>query len=303
MQVITSDIEKKIQIIQQAVEDHTKLNIIASGLYGSMLRGYADPNSDLDICFLVKRPVSDYLDIGETRKEVQLANEVRQQEYIGLSNTISRLTGINVMVAIVDVKELLVGLMANNLFSLCVYQYFKQSNPDVEKLFKEPLDLYYNTSNVILRTGNTIRHSLTNAMLNKNANDNEAYKQERTYLSTLWHCHCVLALISGDKQVARPLKELLEINKETWSEKVPILFSGEVVGVYKARVNRNHFQLPVVLGGLNLNALQEGADQVLNIASSYVHANPTKTKSAFAKAGTVLDFYDYLYELEEANKA
>lgn len=298
----TADIERKIKIVKEAVQNNRQFEIIASGLYGSMLRGYADPNSDLDICFLVRRPVAEYLEIGENRKEMKDREEARHENYMELSKTITRLTGIPVMVAIVDVKDLLVGLINNNVFSLCVYEYFKQDNPEVEEMIGDAIKTYYHNSNVVMRTGNTIRNSLANAALDANSPNNVAYKQERAYLSTLWHCHRLLALMDGDTVIARTLKDLIDINKKNWAEKVPILFSSGVVGVYKSRINRNHFELPVVLNGLDLTTLRQGANEVLTIASRWLSKNPVKTTTAFDKAGTVLDFYEYLYTLEEKVK-
>lgn len=295
----SADTAQKIKTIAKAVHDHTGLKIIATGLYGSVMRGYADSNSDIDICLLVERPVSDYL--GITQNPYFLGNaEIRRAAFLEFSHKISKQTGISAMVSLVDARELLIGLMTNSPFSHCAYEYFQDNNPDVDLLYKDVVEHYAHPSNKIFRVGNNIRKHITayGAQINNN-DSSSAYRKERSYLSILWHVHRLLAYISGDTINVRDMNSLIEYNRPIWTERIPEAFSSLAVGVYKARIHRNHFDLPL---GVSYEASQElikAANRAMQLGSEYLKEHPAQVFSSDDQAIELIDLYNTLLDLKE----
>lgn len=293
------DIQQKINIIAKAVEDDTGLNIIASGLYGSVMRGYPDPNSDLDVCLLVQRPVSDYVGITWNKHFRHASTDERRQYFIDFSSRISKATGIRTMVSLVDTKDMLTGLMNNTSFSICAYEHFCHKNQHVKDLFEEVIDEYSDMSTRISRLGTNVRKSVTNYAVSSNDTASDtAYRRERAYLSILWHMHRLLAYISGDTISARPLDELIDINRADWAEKFPELFSSTVLGVWKARINRSHFDLPNGIPTAANTDLISVSNRVLAVASDYLTVNPTVPLSSKDIAHELVELYSFLMDKE-----
>lgn len=298
------DIQQKINIIAKAVEDDIGLKIIATGLYGSVMRGYPDPNSDLDVCLLVQRPVSDYVGITWSKHFRHANNDDRRNYFINFSNNISKITGIRTMISLVDTKEMLTGLMNNNPFSICAYEHFSQENDHVRTLFEEVVEEYEDTSTKINRLGQTIRRGVTEYVntYGHGASD-VAYRTERAYLSILWHMHRLLAYIGGDTVHARPLEELIAFNRDIWESRFPELFSSIMLGVWKARVNRSHFDLPNGVPASANADLINVSNRVLSQASEYLTLNPARTLSSKSIAHELVDLYSYLMDQEIAEQA
>lgn len=293
------DTQQKINTIAKAVEDDTGLKIIASGLYGSVMRGYPDPNSDLDVCLLVQRPVSDYVGITWNKHFRHSSADERRQYFMDFSSRISKATGIRTMVSLVDTKDMLVGLMNNTPFAICAYEHFSYENQHVKDLFEEVIAAYEDTSTKISRLGTNVRKSVTNyATTSMDVTSDTAYRRERAYLSILWHMHRLLAYVSGDTISARPLEQLIEFNREIWSEKFPELFSSIVLGVWKARINRSHFDLPNgILPAANTDLIAV-SNRVLAVASEYLTANPMIPLSSKDIAHELVDLYSFLMDKE-----
>lgn len=297
----TVEQQKSMAIIAKTATEISGLKIIATGLHGSTMRGYTDPNSDIDVCLLVERPISDYLNVTQNNHFKGNAEE-RRAAYIEFSSKVTKQTGINAMVSLVDVKELLLGLISNNPFSLCAYDSFKENNPAVKKLFEHTLKEYEHNPNKIGRLGASIQKTIVNyGVYYANDNDvNTAYRKERTYLGIYWHMLRLLTYIDGDRVNARSLDSLLELAKPVWQEKIPELFLSAVTGVYKARKHRNHFELPVGISSVASDALIKAADKVLAEASTYLTTNPVKGASSYNISIELMDLYNTLLDISEA---
>lgn len=293
------EIQQKINTIAKAVEDDTGLKIIAKGLYGSVMRGYPDPNSDLDVCLLIQRPVSDYVGITWNKHFRHENNDVRRQYFIDFSARISKATGIRAMVSLVDTKELLVGLMNNTPFSVCAYEHFRHENEFVQEIYDEVIEDYQDTPIKISRLGKNIRQSVVAyaVMANDHSSDT-MYRRERAYLSILWHMHRLLAYIGGDNVHSRPLDQLIEINREQWAEQFPDLFSSVVLGVWKARIHRSHFDLPNRVSAEANSDLIAVSNKVLELASSYLSTHPALPLSSKDIAHELVELYSFLMDKE-----
>lgn len=293
------EIQQKINTIAKAVEDDTGLKIIAKGLYGSVMRGYPDPNSDLDVCLLIQRPVSDYVGITWNKHFRHENNDVRRQYFIDFSARISKATGIRAMVSLVDTKELLVGLMNNTPFSVCAYEHFRHENEFVQEIYDEVIEDYQDTPIKISRLGKSIRQSVVAyaVMANDHTSDT-MYRRERAYLSILWHMHRLLAYIGEDNVHSRPLDQLIEINREQWAEQFPDLFSSVVLGVWKARIHRNHFDLPNGVSAEANSDLITVSNKVLELASSYLSTHPALPLSSKDIAHELVELYSFLMDKE-----
>lgn len=298
----TQVINKKIKDAAQAVSLHLNLPIIAAGLYGSVLRGYSDPNSDIDICLLVKRPVSDYLGVTQNSHFIG-SSEERKVRAIALSKTISNEIGTNVMIALIDTKDLLIGIMNSNPFSLSAYECFNKDNPYVAELYSNLVKDYVKTQNLIHRAGTTIRKATTiYTNMIRSHQSNIEYRKERSFLSIYWTAHRLLAYMSGDTVHSRSINELLELNKANWGSVFPNAFSSQLKGVIKARVERSHFDLPLDIAKETVDMLFDFTTKVLNLASSYISENHLSMPSSKVQTTEMIDLYCALLDEEYDKK-
>jgi predicted nucleotidyltransferase len=278
------------------VSRHLGLEVTAATIHGSILRGFNDPNSDTDICFLLNRPVSDYLNMSNAPIFEGTLDD-RRDKLAKLSTQMSRELGWQIMVSLLDMRSLLRGIMNASTFSLMAYERFAADNAQVRFLFEDIAQDYFLLPNLVHRCGEHI----TNGMRTLQAIDDHGreYKQERTYLGTLWSAHRMLAYLDGDKQHCRTIQELIEMNRANWATSMSEGFLREVTGVIRARTERSPFDMPQ---GINENAvslLRQFTGRVLRLATDYLREHPKQYPNLPEETREMIDLYQELLDHED----
>lgn len=293
--------EDKLRQAKAQISRHIGLEVIDAVVHGSVLRGFNDPNSDIDICFLVNRPVSDFLNLS-TSPWFDGSPDERRTRVNVLSSQLSRELGWQIMVTLLDVRSMMRGIMSSSPFSLMAYESLSKEDSLVSHLFDDPAERFFKVSNLVFRCGEQVKTGMRN-YINIRPGGTE-FKQERTFLGTLWSAHRLLAYMSGDKQHARTLEDLIKINEVNgWKDKLPEGFHAEAMRVHKTRINRSPFDMP---NGVNSEAsqiLQTFVDGVLNEATLYLRANPHQNPSVKVEAREMIDLFGLLLDHEEDREA
>ena len=182
--------EKRLSEASALVTRYLGLEVIVAAAHGSVLRGYNDPNSDIDLCFLVRRPVADFV-CTSTSPYFDNTLEERRRKTTELSRRMSAELGWNISVSLLDMRAMLRGIMSGNSFSLLAYESFAKRSPKVKHQFEGVVEDYHCRENLAQRCGDNIRASLrTYAGIQSIGME---YKKERTFLSILWTAHRLLA--------------------------------------------------------------------------------------------------------------
>src|SRR5437868_2512344 len=113
---------------------HLGLEVVVATVHGSVLRGFNDPNSDTDVCFLVKRPVSDFINMSNI-PVFEGTLEDRREKLMKLSSTMSRELGWRIMVSLLDMRSLMRGIMNASPFALMAYECFAKAHDRVHFIF------------------------------------------------------------------------------------------------------------------------------------------------------------------------
>lgn len=289
--------EDKLREASILVSRHIGMEVIDAVVHGSVLRGFNDPNSDIDICFLVNRPVSDFLNMTSS-PYFDGSPEERRNRTTALSTQMSRELGWQIMVTLMDVRSMMRGIMSSSPFSLMAYERLSETNKLVSELFDDPAERFFKTSNLVFRCGEQVRGGLKNyAQIRSGGAE---YKQERTFLGTLWSAHRLLAYMSGDTQHARTLEDLMQVNKQNgWNERIPSGFGNEVIRVLKARTHRSPFDMPMGVSNESGLALQSFVEDVLLQAAEYLREHPVQNPSAKVEARELVDLYGLLLDHDD----
>lgn len=275
------------------VSQHIGVKIAACAVHGSMLRGFNDPNSDIDVCFLVDRPVSDYINM--TNVPFYEGNiEDRRERLIKLSAAISRELGWQINISLLDMRSLLRGVMGSSTFALMAYENFSKSNPRIQFLFDAVADDYYRVENLVYRCGEQIGTGLRTYQLIPASS--AEYKQERIYLGVLWNSHRLLAYLNGDRQHCRTIKELIELNRARWEEGMGEGFSKPVLGVIRARTERSPFMMPEGVSAEATNLLYDFTDKVLKHAAQYLSEHPKRLPTIAEETREMISLYQCLLD-------
>lgn len=278
------------------VSRHLGLEVVASAIHGSNLRGFSDPNSDIDMCFLLNRPVSDYLNMSNI-PFFEGSLDDRRKRLAELSGKLTRELGWPIMVSLLDMRAMLRGIMSSSTFALIAYESFSKENDWVKYLFEDIAKDYFRPENIVYRCGEHI----TKAMhaFSQIPPSGMEYKQERTYLGTLWSAHRLLAYISGDTKHCRTIDELVDYNTAAWQSKMPEGFHRQVLGVIRARTHRSPFQTPTGVGKEAIDMLKIFIDKVLQEATTYVRENPRRVPTILDETREMIDLYQELLDHED----
>jgi hypothetical protein len=289
--------DEKLREASMLVSRHVGIEVIDAVVHGSVLRGFNDPNSDIDICFLVNRPVSDFINMS-TSPFFDGSPEDKRKKANQLSATMSRELGWQIMVTLLDMRSMMRGIMSSSPFSLMAYESLSKPGSFVSQLFDEPARHYFNVSNLVNRCGEQVTTGMRNFVSIKESG--AEYKQERTYLGTLWSAHRLLAYISGDRKHARTITELMTYNRANgWEGRIPAGFSSLAVGVLKARTERSPFDMPNGVSADAALALKTFVQDVLAEAAAYLRANPRQNPSASVETRELIDLYGALLDHED----
>lgn len=289
--------EEKLREASILVSRHVGLEVIDAVVHGSVLRGFNDPNSDIDICFLVNRPVSDFVNMTSSPFFDGSADDKRTKAN-QLSSTMSRELGWRIMVTLLDMRSMMRGIMSSSPFSLMAYESLAKSSALVRELFDEPAEHYFSTPNLVQRCGEQVTAGLRNYVSIRP--DGAEYKQERTYLGTFWSAHRLLAYLSGDKKHARTITELMSFNRANgWEQRIPAGFSNLAIGVLKARTERSPFDMPNGVGDEATLALKTFVQDVLAEAATFLRTNPRNNPSASVETRELIDLYGALLDRED----
>lgn len=293
--------EDKLREAKALISRHIGLEIIDAVVHGSVLRGFNDPNSDIDICFLVNRPISDFLGLSHSPWFDGSPDE-RRQKVNALSSQMTRELGWRIMVTLLDMRSMLRGIMSSSPFSLMAYESLSKEDSLVAHLFDDPAKRFFKTSNLVSRCGEQVKTGMKNYLSIRTGGTE--YKQERTFLGTLWSAHRLLAYMSGDTKHARTLEELMAINKENgWGERLPQGFGVEVMRVLKARVNRSPFDMPLGVPAESGQLLQSFVEAVLNEAAQYLRSNPSQNPSLKVEEREMVDLFGLIHDYEDDREA
>lgn len=278
------------------VSRHLGLEVVASAIHGSTLRGYSDPNSDIDMCFLVNRPVSDFVNVSCV-PYFEGTLEERRKKVTELSSKLTRELGWPIMVSLLDMRAVLRGILNSSTFTLMAYECFAQQNDWVKYLFQSLADDYFRPENIVYRCGEHISKAMHSFSLIPTTG--MEYRQERTYLGTLWSAHRLLAYINGDRQHCRTIDELITMNSPRWSESLPAGFRKEVIGVIRARTHRSPFDSPTGVSSEAIAHLKDFVHQVLHQAVQYVQKNPRRIPTTREETREMVDLYQALIDHED----
>lgn len=277
---------------------HLGMPVEAAAIHGSILRGFNDPNSDTDVCFLLNRPVSDYLNMTNA-PIFEGTLEDRRDKLTKLSVAMSKELGWQIMVSILDMRSLLRGIMNASTFSLMAYEMFARENAHVKFLFQEIADDYFLLANLVHRCGEHITTGMrTYTQIGYGGRE---YKQERTYLGTLWSAHRLLAYLDGDRQHCRTIQELIELNAGNWEARLPDGFRREVRGVIRARTERSPFSMPEGVSDTATTLLRGFVTGVLAIATDYLRSHPKQYPNSREETREMVDLYQELLDHEDKN--
>lgn len=288
--------KEKVAEAKLVVARHLGVEIEAAAIHGSMLRGFNDPNSDIDICFLVNRPVSDYLNMTNAPFFEGTIDE-RRKKLVELSGKLSRELGWPIMVSILDMRSLLRGLMNCSTFSLMAYEEFVKENPIVKDWFGPILDDYFRVPNAVHRCGEHITNNMKT--LRMIPDGGMEFKQERTYLGALWSAHRMLSYISGDRQHVRTINELVELNRAEWSAGFAEGFDRHTLGVIRARTERNPFESPRGVPNDAMELLKAFVAKVLKEAATYLREHPRRLPTVADEAREAIDLYGLVLDRED----
>jgi hypothetical protein len=229
----------------------------------------------------------------------------RRKKTMTLSAMMSKELGWNIMVTLVDMRSLLRGIMGSSIFSLIAYENFAKNNAQVRELFEPVARKYFNVANLVFRCGEQIKASMHT--YGNIAPVGQQYKQERTYLGTLWSAHRLLAYMSGDTQHSRTIQELIEFNQGSWAinsardgnSDLSEGFDPKVLGVIKARTDRSPFDLPLGVSDEATALLKAFVGKVLNEATKYLRDHQHRQPNAMEETIEMVDLYGMLLDLEE----
>jgi hypothetical protein len=290
--------EDKLREASILVSRHVGLEVIDAVVHGSVLRGFNDPNSDIDICFLVNRPVSDFVNMT-TSPFFDGSPDDKRKKANALSATMSRELGWQIMVTLLDMRSMMRGIMSSSPFSLMAYESLSKPNSLVSSLFDEPAEHFFNVSNLVHRCGEQVTTGMRNFVSIKDAG--AEYKQERTYLGTFWSAHRLLAYLSGDNKHARTITELMTYNRaNAWDQRIPAGFSALALGVLKARTERSPFDMPKGVSADAALALKTFVQDVIAEATAYLRTHPRTNNSAIVETRELIDLYGELLDYEDA---
>lgn len=291
---------QKLREASALINRHLGLEVLEAAVHGSVLRGFNDPNSDIDVCFLLNRAVSDYVNMSATTF-FDLPLEEKRKRTMQLSSMMSRELGWQIMVTILDMRSLLRGIMSSSPFALIAYESFAKKNENVCFLFQPIAEQYFKVENLVYRCGEQIRTGLTNYLaLDPSGME---YKQERTYLGTLWSAHRLLAYLGGDRTHSRTIQELIEGNKALWAKDFAEGFDPVVLGVIKARTDRSPFDMPRAIGKEPSELLRVFIEKVLKKATDHLRVNPYRHPSIGQETREMIQLYSLLLDQEDAKLA
>jgi predicted nucleotidyltransferase len=281
------------------VSRHVGHSIACATIHGSILRGFNDPNSDTDICFLLERPVPEYINMANSPFFEGTLDD-RRKRILELSQKMSIELGWQIMVSLLDMRSLLRGILSASTFSLMAYERFAESSERVKFLFEPIAFDHFNVSNLIFRCGERISSGMH--LYRQIAPERQEYRQERTYLGTLWSAHRLLAYLGGDRQHCRTIQELIENNRVLWEEEMPEGFNAQVTGVIRARTERSPFELPRGVPDTATRFLEDFTRKVLMAATQHLRANPKRLPSAMIETRELIDMCQVLLD-EQDDKA
>ncbi|BAW19092.1 hypothetical protein [Ralstonia phage RP31] len=288
--------KEKLAEASVLVSRHLGLEVVASAIHGSMLRGFNDPNSDIDMCFLLNRPVSDYINMTNV-PFFEGTLEERRKRLADLSTKLTHELGWPIMVSILDMRSLLRGIMNCSTFSLMAYESFAKENERIKFLFDPVAEDYFCVENLVFRCAEHITKSMHT--LSQIQGSGLEFKQERTYLGILWSAHRVLAYIGGDKQHCRTVDELITLNIDQWGGAFSEGFQRPVLGVIRARVERSPFVAPQGVSEEAMGLLQIFTDKVLQEATDYVRKHPRRVPTRAEETREMIDLYQELLNGED----
>lgn len=288
---------QKLREASILINRHLGLEVLEAAVHGSVLRGFNDPNSDIDVCFLLNRPVSDYVNMSATTF-FDLPLEEKRKRTSQLSSVMSRELGWQIMVTILDMRSLLRGIMSSSPFALIAYESFAKKNANVKFLFEPIAKQYFKVENLVYRCGEHIRTGLTtySSLLSTVGME---YKQERTYLGTLWSAHRLLAYLGGDTVHSRSIQELVESNRALWEKTFPEGFNPVTLGVIKARTDRSPFDMPRGIAKEPSELLQVFIEAVLKKATEHLRANPYRQPTVGQETREMIELYRLLLDQED----
>lgn len=287
--------QEKLKEASILITRHLGLEVTAATIHGSCLRGFNDPNSDIDMCFLLNRPVSDYMSMSNTPFFEGNIDD-RRKRTTELSAKLTRELGWPVMLSLLDMRSLLRGIMNSSTFSLMAYERFAAENKWVAGLFDSVAKEYFNAPNLVFRCGEHISQSIK--VLQGIPAGGMEYKQERTFLGTLWSTHRIISYINGDRRHCRTVNELVEYNRGV-ADQVPSGFDPKVLGVIRARTERSPFEPPRGVSSEAIELLKTFVMDTLKVAHMYLRANPKKAPSVYAETSEMIDLYGQLLDAEE----
>ncbi len=272
---------------------HIGAKVAANAVHGSILRGFNDPNSDVDVCFLVDRPVSDYMNMSTTPFFEGTIDD-RKERLIRLSKTMSRELGWEINISILDMRSLARGIMSSSTFALMAYERFSADSARIQYLFDTLAKDFYSVPNLVHRCGDKVASGMRGfRQIPKTGSE---YKQERTYLGTLWLAHRLLAYLGGDTQHCRTIQELIELNREKWEGNLSEGFQKPVVGVFRSRVERSPFDLPAAVPEKAVELLEVFSSKVLTVATGHLLKNPKRFPTVQEESIELVDLYAELID-------
>lgn len=293
--------EEKLRDASALVSRHLGLEVVDAAVHGSVLRGFNDPNSDIDVCFLINRPVSDFIRPNNVSPYFDGSTEERRKKAALLSSQMTRELGWQIMVTLLDMRTLMLGIMSSSPFSLLAYESLSKQGSLVSDLFDDPARRFFNTSNLVYRCGEQVRSGMKNHLAVKQPGTE--FKQERTFLGTLWSAHRLLAYISGDRQHCRSIQDLMRFNEHSeWGDRLPEGFDPLVIGVLKARTERSPFDMPLGVSQGAADLLRKFVDGALAAATNYLRENPTKNPSLMDETNELVDLYGLLLDHGSVNR-
>lgn len=288
--------DQQLRDASNLVARHLGMEVIVAAVHGSIMRGYSDPNSDVDVCFLVNRPVSDYINMT-CSNYFENTQEERRRKTTELSAKMTRELGWNIMVSLLDMRSLLRGIMGGNTYSLMAYESFAARSDQVKFLFEGIVRDYFSIGNVLFRCGEHVTLSLRKyAALDPQGME---FKRERTYLSILWTLHRMLSYLGGDRQHVRTIQSMIEFNRNAWGDVMPEGFHSQVLGVIKARTERSHFDMPLGVSVVAVDLLKTFAANVLGETTLYLRSHPQRHPSVGEETREMIDLYSQLLDYED----
>lgn len=293
--------EDKLREASALVSRHLGLEVAEVAINGSLMRGFSDPNSDVDICFLINRPVSDFVS-NRFNSYLDGNMDDRRKKTALLSATISKELGWQVMITLMDMRTLLHGVMNSTPFALMAYEGFASRNTFIEDLFEDIEKDYFSIANVVLRCGEQTQSSLRKYM--EVPSSGAEFRQERLFLSTLWSAHRLIAYMAGDRKHCRSIQDLIDINKACYGQEIKDTsiscgFTSEVLGVIKARTERSPFEFPLGVNNTATHYLEVFVKRVIEMATQYLRQNPVTWPGPSKETREVVDLYCALLDRED----